>query len=444
MAFRTFDRKVFFKLEASEGTYQEPSANTDFIECIDPSWTITNRSFERNPTRMSVTPVPMIVPGTSKTAPSGTIEISFSVELAGGGALATAPRWGDLLLACGMREITAITTVPLTAITAGSGPKVMRNYENIDMANATSYSGGSDKVGRVIGDTFTGESVLHMIRDGSSVSFTASDKVIGQVSDNYFTGAALSAAQAIGYVLTSGTELGGGNSSSLTFEIGLDNSNSKLQAVGCRGNVEFAFVSGDAVRMNFTFTGRLKGYVESGTVVPEAQGRPIPPAFVGVDMTIQQSDYGGSDTDSAAVADQIFNSMTINLGNEVTVRENVEVATGYDAAYITGRTPTMTFNPDAVKTATYDYWQRLLAGETNRVSMQVGTAGSGNSFLFKMPAAQFSGIADGSRDEVVVYDGTCTLTGGDYGSSVQEITGADSTVTNARLGTNNEFCFFQN
>ena len=444
MAFRTFDRKVYFKLESTEGTYNAPSANTDYIECIDPTYSITNRSFERNPTRLSITPAPLIVPGTSKTVPSATVEISFSVELAGGGGLTTAPRWGDLLQACGMREVTAITTVPLTAITAGSGPKVMRHYENIDMDNATTYGGGGDKVGRVIGDTFTGDTKLHMIRDGSSITFATSDKIIGQTTNNYFNAAALSANQAIGYVLTSGTELGGGNSSSLTFEMYLDNSNAKLQAVGCRGNVEFEFVSGDACRMNFTFMGRLKGYAESGTPTPTAQGRPIPPAFVGVDMTIQQSDYGGSSTDSSGVADQVLNSMTINLGNEITIRENVEVATGYDVAYITGRTPTMTFNPDATLSSTYDYWQRLLAGETNRVSMQVGTAGSGNSFLFKMPAAQFTGIADGNRDEVVVYDGTCTLTGGDYGSSVQEITGANSTVTNARLGTNNEFVFFQN
>ena len=443
MAFRTFDRKVYFALESTEGSYNAPNVSTGFIEAIDPTYSITSRMFERNPTRLSVTQPPMIVPGTSKTVPSGIVEISFGVELAGGGGLTTAPRWGDLLQACGMREVTAVATTALAAITAGSGPKVMRHYENFHFDPATTYD-AADRAGRVIGDTFTGDSVMHYIVDGASTTFASSDNACGQTTDNFFAASTPATNKAIAYVLTSGDQLGGGNSSSLSINLVLDNTNAMLQAVGCRGNVEFVMVAGDAVRMNFTFTGRLKGYAESGTLTPTAQGRPIPPAFTGVNLAMQQSGYASSGTDSSPVSDQIFNSMTINLGNEVTVRENVEVATGYDAAYITGRTPTLTFNPDAVKSSTYDYWEQFLAGDTNRMSMQLGTAGSGNSFLFKMPAVQFAGIADGNRDEVVVFDSTCNLTGGDYGSSVQEITGANSTVTDARLGTNNEFVLFQN
>ena len=442
MVFRTFNRKLYFKTETSEGTFNAPNLSTGFIECTDPTYSITNRMFERNPTRLSITPAPQIVAGISSTSPSATVEISFSVELAGSGTAATAPRWGDLLQACGMAEITTIkSTVIGNLARAAGGPACLRNYENISFVAGTSYVGG-DRSGRVISDTFYDDTTLYYIEDGEGATWASSDNVAGQASATYGT-AASPATSGVGYVLTSGDELGGGDSSSVSFKLFLDDSNAYIGVAGARGNVEFAFVAGDRVMMNFTFSGRLAHYGEAGTPTPTAEGRPIPPAFQGVNMTIQDSTFGT--TPAAAIGDQIFNSMTINLGNEVTVRENVEVASGYDAGYITGRTPTMTWNPDAVLAATAtgtNYWQRFLSGETSRVKLHVGTT-AGNQFLFKMPAAQFTGIADGNRDEVVVYDSTTTLTGGDYGSSVQEITGTDSTVTNARLGTNNEFAFFQ-
>ena len=138
--------------------------------------------------------------------------------------------------------------------------------------------------------------------------------------------------------------------------------------------------------------------------------------------------------------------MNVNIANEVTVRENVDAGSGYDVAYITGRNPSMTFNPDATRLAVAgekaDLMDRFLSGESTRASLTVGSD-AGNKFLFKMPALQFTGLADGNRDEVMVLDSTTSLTGGDYGSSVQDrADGANSTTTNQRLGTDNEFVFY--
>jgi hypothetical protein len=71
--------------------------------------------------------------------------------------------------------------------------------------------------------------------------------------------------------------------------------------------------------------------------------------------------------------------------------------------------------------------------------------GDGNSFLFRVPAMQFSGVADGNREEVMVLDSTTSLTGGDMGAScLQTITStdtdaADNVAIDPRLGTDNEF-----
>ena len=104
----------------------------------------------------------------------------------------------------------------------------------------------------------------------------------------------------------------------------------------------------------------------------------------------------------------------------------------------------MTFNPDAVDEATFGFWTQFLSGDVTRAELQVGSSATPSTglFTFRMPAMQFTGIADGNRDEVMVYDSTTTLTGGDYGSSIKyehDSTLATSPQMNDRLGTNNEF-----
>lgn len=454
MAFKTFDRKVYFALETNEGTRVAPNAEQGYIETTDPTFSVTNRVYERNPTRMSISPAPAQIPGTgsSSGAASATIEFTFSVELAGSGTIGTAPRWSSLLKACGMNEV-AVSSISSDDSLAGGGtviPKVLRNYENFSSQSGTTYATGT-QTGRVIGDHFFDDPTIYYKADGSgSTAPISGDNLVGQISNMYATAdSGPTATGGVAWVLTSGTNLGGatGTSSSLTMQVPLNSNGDYVEGVGCRGNVEFAFVSGDRVLMNFTFTGRFNQYAEGGTFTPTAEGRPLPPSFVGVSLGIAESTYVASGTDTAAYTGTIFNSMTIGLNNDLVVRENVSAGSGYDVAYITGRTPSMTFNPDAVRDFSSnpyaDLWDRFLSGETTRGRMTVGSA-AGNTFLFKFPAAQFTGITDGNRDEVVVWDSTTTLTGGDYGSSVQDrADGANSTVTDARLGTDNEFVFYQ-
>jgi hypothetical protein len=97
MAFKTFNRALYAKIETAEGSLIAPDDDTtDYIETTDPTFTVTNRMFDRNPTRMSISPVPAVVPGTAVSTPSATVEFSFSVEMAGSGATGTEPKWGRL------------------------------------------------------------------------------------------------------------------------------------------------------------------------------------------------------------------------------------------------------------------------------------------------------------------------------------------------------------
>jgi len=467
MAFKTFDRKLFIQREATEGTYALGAsyAAANYIETTEPTWTVTNRTVERNPTRGSITQVPLIAAGTSATAPSAMVEFSFSVELNGSGTKGTPPRWGELLKACGFdaadgfdsggspSTARALWEVPVTGGNLTGTAAWMLHKENLSAQTLIPYAPAT-RMGRVIGDLAYDDGTLYYVKAGSALSVADTDNVTGSLS-NALTGTTFEAdedgaASGCAWFPVSGQELGGTGASSLSMafvinqDAGAPPTASVIVATGCRGNVEFVFQAGDRVLMNFTFMGRMYAYDEGIGDPAAAEGRPIPPAFVGAGMTIQDSSAGA--TNATAVPGLIFDALTLNMNNELAVRQDVNHASGYGVCHITGRNPQLTWNPDAVLDATYPFWDRFLIGETSRTRLDIGTT-SGNKFLFKMPAIQFTGIADGNRDEVQVYDTTSTLTGGEYGSSVEEVFDDASTVAsvalNDKMGVDNEIVLYQ-
>jgi len=486
MSIKQFDRKIRFREESVEGTYFSPGAENFYCETTEPTFTITSSTKERNPTRGSITQVPLIAPGTAattvgSTAPSAMVEFSFSVELNGSGTAATPPRWSTLLKACGFQAADGLAAsggaavngnklykANLTAALTNGGvegpPTFLLHKENVSTSTTgtPAYVAGQ-QVGRIIGDTGYDDGV-YLIATGASVppTGTSGDELIGEISGNYGElSADVVAASGVAWWTTSGIQLGAteaaspfwGGSLSMEFEagpstVGVSGDRLGIQASGCRGNVEFVFVAGDRVLMNFTFMGRLHSV--TAAVAPHlrstAEGRPIPPAFVGVSMGIQDSSAGASD--AVSVTDLVFNSLTLNMNNELSVREDTNEISGYSPCIITGRNPQMTWNPDAVLDADYEFWSRFLVGESSRMRLTVGTD-SGNMFEFRAPALQFTGISDGNRDEVQVYDTTSTLTGGDYGSSVNapydhddDTTAPASARLNPKMGIDNEFVLY--
>ena len=464
MAFKTFQRVLYAKLESTEGTFDAPSATSDYIEVIEPTFTITNRTFERNPTRNSITPAVAHVAGdatyftagTPDTSPSAQVEISFTVEMAGSGTAATAPRWSRLLQACGFTEVTTVKTATIGTVGTGTNQTnaVFLHKENISStAGGSSYTTG-DRVGRVISDTFRDDGALYFVKNGASNTVTSGDVIDAEqdaaVGGASATASADEAASGVAWILGSGSELGSGNSSSLTMRLAFESNatnNTHIDVKGCRGNVEFAFVAGDRVLMNFTFIGNLHGFKDDTSLDPVAEGRAIPPAFMNVALGLGKSAFG--DTTTADLTSSVFSTMNINLNNDLVLRDGASFTGGYDSTYITGRNTQMTFDPDSYETqggVNLNLWERFLKGDVMRGRMTIG-ATSGNKFLVKFPAAQISNIGDGNRDEVMVYDTTATLTGGDYGSSIKAAyndtsDGDANEIMNDRNGTNNEFVLF--
>ena len=95
---------ILFKLEATSGIDAEPNPVTDAVLLTDVTVTPLDAN---NIDRQFIRPH---FGGYSKLVGPASVKLSFSVEMAGSGTMGTAPRWGDLLLACAHAE--ALLTVP--------------------------------------------------------------------------------------------------------------------------------------------------------------------------------------------------------------------------------------------------------------------------------------------------------------------------------------------
>ena len=430
MVFRQYDRKVFAALESTGGTAATITTSTDFLETIEPGYSITPLQFERTPKVSTFTPSLMTTSGTAKSAPASQVEFTFGIELAGPGSAVssgTAPQMARLLKACGLSETLDVSEYPCTSTSFTGNP--LFNNEGID-GSAGSYSAPEAYVWT---DHFYGDSSI-LVPDATAGTLNAAT-VKTQHSGGAVTVTDVDQSQiGVGYRPYSAGSDNDTASTSLTMRMYLDGAGTYVEGIGMRGTFEVAFVHGDRVVINFTFTGVLNSYTESGSDPTDySYTAQVPPAWINTGLEIQTSTLRTANFDGA-----LFNALTFTLGNEVTVREDTNAAKGYSSAIITGRTPTLTFNPDAVlSSGNYDFWDAFLGGDPVRMRWSVGST-AGNRIDFRVSAAQFTGISDGDRDTVSILDTTTTMTGGSYGSSVMAMS-SSSVQTNTERGFDNEF-----
>jgi hypothetical protein len=422
MVFRTFDKLLFAKSESTPGTAATITTANDFFEVIEPSFSITPLMFERFTKSQTLTPQTQTVPGASKAAPVATCEITFGVELAGPGtavATGTVPKVDTLLKACGM-VASNVFKYAVSATSYSGGP--FFHQESVDNADPWAAGDNTSWSCNTYGDAefwarAAGSSATVLTGEHSEADLTLSASAATQFGVGYYPSTSKTSPTAANTAVTLRLYVGGG---------------AYVEAKGCKGTFDIAFTHGDRAVINFTFTGVLASYTESGsTPVDHSYTAELPPAFLNASLKV------GDDTAMVAYyAGALFNSIGLSSGNEVTVREDTNDATGYQAAVITGRTPTMSFNPDAVIGSTdHDFWGNFLSGTPMRMRWSVGST-AGNRVDFRVTSGQFTGIADGERDTVSVLDSTTTLTGGTFGSSIIP---AQGTPSGSTFGSDNEW-----
>jgi len=156
-----------------------------------------------------------------------------------------------------------------------------------------------------------------------------------------------------------------------------------VKLISGAGNVKINTPVGDVGKVEFSFKG-LYATPEDVTHPTNVPTDILPPVVTSAGLTV-----GGY----APVAQ----SVSLDFGNDVKLRDNINSPDGYSFAYISDRNPTGSIDPDAFTRAEYDIWTKLEAGSTESLEMTIGDV-PGNKVQILCPAIQYTGAEFGERD----------------------------------------------
>jgi hypothetical protein len=181
-------------------------------------------------------------------------------------------------------------------------------------------------------------------------------------------------------ILTPRNENPGTNVKTLT--IGLYEAGRRKLMRGAVGNVVFEIVPGQAVMMNFTFTGVWAGVSDTAILAPTY------PTLAPI-----RAASGGATINLVA---QTFASCSFDVGNVVAIRPSILNAEGATHGIITDRTPTFTIDPEARLVAADNIWADWIAGTTRALALSI--EGSDDKVNIEAPAVQRQTISNGDRE----------------------------------------------
>lgn len=425
---------------AAQGVFIAPAAGDAIPMIRSCKITPTSIRVDRPTLRLSLSDIADIAPG------KATVDIEFEFELtannlyaAGAGVTsAMRPIVTRVLQGVGFLfqgETALMYAYPLTSI-AGTAP--MRHRE---LLTGTTTPGSNNFL---FGDTYGDDGMMFVDHGAPAL---AGSPFISPVTGSNTTAVvgARNVTEIFGWELHSAQPDGAGNGHR-TVSMAVWKDGKLLQAKGCMGNVEFLFNHGDAIICRSTMRGVVVGYTDAALPTSPNEGHKYPPTFLGSRLTLRQTvnaptnaNKYGSDGGGSGVITGALNRMTLNTGNEVTLRENSMDPNGINYATITDRSPGGSFNPDEVLNTGFDFVSRFISGTPLRLRCAVSGPGATtpvfndpatnnqNTFAFIASGIVFDGQADGERDNVHVIDSTFKITGGDYDTgAATELPGNDN------------------
>lgn len=151
---------------------------------------------------------------------------------------------------------------------------------------------------------------------------------------------------------------------------------------GCMGNVVMTFPTGRKAMLRFTFTGVWVAQTDA-TILAPTYPTATPKRF---------ANTGALSLGGTAIKPE---SISIDLGNQVILREDANQEAGYCNAIVTGRNITGTMNPEAELVATEDPYGDWLARTEKALNIQLGT-GVGKIDI-DLPKTQATNVQEGDR-----------------------------------------------
>lgn len=364
----TRKRQLAAKIETVEGTAEVLAATDARLLVYEPKVGFDVALFDRNPTRTSFSNI-------GKAPGKRTASIGYKLELKGSGVAATVPEWGKLLQGCGF-GVNALKSINIGAIT--NGP--FQHGETIT-------GGTSAAKGRVVINTANGATAIMFV--SVSGTFVSAEVITGGTSTA--TATTSSVPTTIGNEFKPISDL----IPSLTqgsYEDGI-----RKLVEGSRGNVKIAFKTGEPVMMEFDFQGVEAGITDTAFLANVTYETTKPPVFLSALFSV--------DAYSAKIGE-----MSVDMGNNLAERDDVNDTRGVVAFALTGRNVTGSFNPEMIAVASHDFHGKWFAGTEMIVDCTVGSV-TGNKFRIYIPKAQYTKIDDEDRDGLQVAKASFCLNG---------------------------------
>lgn len=190
-----------------------------------------------------------------------------------------------------------------------------------------------------------------------------------------------------GQVYTPRTEAPGTNVKTLTMAVYIDGMRKMLR--GCMGTFKWNCPTGKTAFLEFEFTGVWESPTDTAIIAPTYP-------------TVAPLRYASSTTTWNSV-DLHLESLVLDSGNTILLRESAGTAAGFLAAIVTNRICTITGNPESKLVATQDRYGKLLDYSEHALTFDLD--GPTNSKItIAAPKAQITSISEADRERLVVDD----------------------------------------
>lgn len=198
-------------------------------------------------------------------------------------------------------------------------------------------------------------------------------------------------------VFTPRSEAPGSNVKTLTIGVYEDGKFKSL--AGAVGTGQMVFPTGRMAYIDWTFTGVWQDVTDTSIIAPTYP----------TDLPLRAAN--GTVT-YASVAQKV-ESLTIDFGNEVVMREDPAKEAGYVSALVTNRQPVITANPEAQLVATEDTYGDWTSQSEGAFAYTL-SGPSSSSIAISAPKAQIFNAQEGDRNRLQTNDITwnCNKNGG--------------------------------
>lgn len=102
-----------------------------------------------------------------------------------------------------------------------------------------------------------------------------------------------------------------------------------------------------------------------------------------------------------------ISTITIDFGLTVALRHDITDTTGWENALVTGRNPTVTFDPEQTLVATYDWLGIFKAGTEGALSLAYSDGT--RTITITAPKVQYTAISEGDRNGIATFQVTGAL-----------------------------------